>query len=108
MSQTQFVKFRQNMLDKSLDPYREHLKNHAAGLVAKRVFDIFASLLCIIVMFPFFLIAVAMVKTTKGPFFTGSSALGKTAANYTSSNCAQWLSGPIRAGKSQWAAPTAA
>ncbi|CDZ23848.1 sugar transferase [[Clostridium] cellulosi] len=77
MSQTQFVKFRQNMLDKSLDPYREHLKNHAAGLVAKRVFDIFASLLCIIVMFPFFLIAVAMVKTTKGPVFYRQLRVGK-------------------------------
>lgn len=77
MSRTQFVRFQQSMRGKALDPYCQHLKNRRAGLAAKRIFDIFASLLCIVVLSPFFLISVLLVKTTKGPVFYRQLRVGK-------------------------------
>lgn len=77
MSQTQFEKFRQSMHDEAVRPYREHLERHRAGLIAKRAFDIFASLLCIIVTFPLFLLSVILVKTTKGPVFYRQLRVGQ-------------------------------
>jgi lipopolysaccharide/colanic/teichoic acid biosynthesis glycosyltransferase len=69
MLQTQFVKFQQNMQNKALTSYRKHLAKHRVGLAAKRAFDIFSAVLCIIVLSPFFLISVLLIKTTKGPVF---------------------------------------
>lgn len=77
MSQTQFEKFQQSMHDETVRPYREHLKKRRAGLIAKRAFDIFASLLCIIVLSPFFLISVILIKTTKGPVFYHQLRVGQ-------------------------------
>lgn len=80
MSQTQFVKFQQNMQNEVLRPYRERLKQHRAGLAAKRAFDIFAALLCIIVLSPFFIISVILVKFTRGPVFYKQLRVGRDGA----------------------------
>lgn len=77
MLRTQFAKFQQNMLTDELIPYREHLKKRRADLFAKRLFDIFASLLCIILLSPFFLISVILVKLSKGPVFYRQLRVGK-------------------------------
>jgi lipopolysaccharide/colanic/teichoic acid biosynthesis glycosyltransferase len=77
MLQTQFVKFQQNMQNKALDPYRKHLALRRAGLAAKRVFDIFSSALCIVVLSPFFLVSVLLIKTTKGPVFYRQLRVGR-------------------------------
>ena len=77
MLQTQFVKFQQNMQDELLDSYRERLLLHRAGLAAKRAFDIFAASLCIILLSPFFIISVLLVKTTRGPVFYRQLRVGR-------------------------------
>lgn len=74
---TQFVKFQQNMQNEALDTYRLHLAKHRAGLALKRAFDIFAALLCIIVLSPFFLIFAALIKTTNGPVFYRQLRVGR-------------------------------
>jgi lipopolysaccharide/colanic/teichoic acid biosynthesis glycosyltransferase len=77
MSQTQFEKFQKSMQNEALRPYREHLYKRRAGLFAKRAFDIFASLLCIAVTSPLFLISMILVKTTKGPVFYRQLRVGR-------------------------------
>lgn len=57
------------MQNEALRPFREHLAMRKAGLAAKRFFDIFAALLCITALSPFFLISVILIKTTRGPVF---------------------------------------
>lgn len=69
MSLTQFEKFQKSMQNEALLPFREHLAKRKAGLAAKRAFDIFAALICIVVLSPFFLISVVLIKTTRGPVF---------------------------------------
>jgi lipopolysaccharide/colanic/teichoic acid biosynthesis glycosyltransferase len=77
MSQKLFEKFQQSMRGEALRPYREHLSQRRAGLAAKRAFDLFAALLCITVLSPFFIISVLLVKTTKGPVFYRQLRVGK-------------------------------
>lgn len=79
MLQTQFEKFQKNMQNEAIRPFREHLNLHKAGLAAKRAFDIFAALLCIIVLSPFFLISVLLIKTTRGPVFYKQLRVGQNA-----------------------------
>jgi lipopolysaccharide/colanic/teichoic acid biosynthesis glycosyltransferase len=77
MSQTQFEKFQQNMRGEALCPYREHLAKRRAGLAAKRAFDIFAALLCIIALSPCFIVSVILIKATKGPVFYRQLRVGR-------------------------------
>jgi lipopolysaccharide/colanic/teichoic acid biosynthesis glycosyltransferase len=77
MSQTQFVKFQQSMRGEVLCEYREHLKKRRAGLAAKRAFDIFCSLLLIVVFSPCFLISALLVKASKGPVFYRQLRVGR-------------------------------
>lgn len=78
MSQPQFVKFRKNTQNELLAPYRAHLLSRRGQLAAKRAFDIFAALLCIVIILPFFLLAVIAIKlTSAGPVFYRQLRVGK-------------------------------
>lgn len=73
----QFEKFGQCTKSEAVKSYREHLNKKKADLFFKRAFDIFASLVCITVLSPLFLISVLLIKTTKGPVFYRQLRVGK-------------------------------
>lgn len=77
MSQTQFEKYQKKILNKKTIPYIKHLKKHKGSLIAKRIFDLIASTICIVVLSPFFLISVLLIKTSKGPVFYKQLRVGK-------------------------------
>lgn len=79
MSQTQFGKYQKKIQNDEVKPYIEHLKKHKISLALKRGFDLFASTICIVVLSPFFLISVLLIKTSKGPVFYKQLRVGKNA-----------------------------
>lgn len=77
MSQTQFERYQKKIQSEEVKPYKEHLNKHKISLALKRGFDIFASTVCIVLLSPFFLISVLLVKTSKGPVFYKQLRVGK-------------------------------
>lgn len=78
MLQEQFGRFQQSMQNEALAPYRSHLKKMLPGRVAKRVFDIVAALVCVVVPSPLYLIAAAAIKLgSKGPVFYRQLRVGR-------------------------------
>lgn len=67
-----------------LAPYREALARRRADLICKRAFDIFASIVCIALLIPVYLLAAAAVKlTSEGPVFFLQKRVGYGGRLYT-------------------------
>ena len=62
--------FTENVKESCLNPYREYLKTRKPGLVLKRLFDLFAALVCIAILIPLYLVTIIAVKlSSPGPVF---------------------------------------
>ncbi len=78
MLQEQFEKYAHATQDEVLQSYRAHLKKHWVGLVAKRIFDLFAASLCIAISSPLLLAAAVAIKiSSKGPVFYRQLRVGQ-------------------------------
>lgn len=64
----QLIDFTRSMHNEVLRPYRERLEHRRTDLILKRAFDIFASIICMVLLIPVYLLAAIGVKATSpGP-----------------------------------------
>lgn len=78
MLQEPFKRYARAMQNEVLTPYKEHLNRHRASLAAKRVMDMVAALICLLLPLPLYLAAAAAIKlTSPGPVFYRQLRVGR-------------------------------
>lgn len=78
MLQEPFARYRESMRNEAVAPYRSALLKRRGSLFFKRLADIIVSLICILILLPFYLIAAVAVKlSSKGPVFYLQTRVGR-------------------------------